>query len=148
MSEYTENCKRVIDIIKDRPWLFRKNAPTFGLESYLRHFEHLSKKEFFIFPTMLPYKVEMLDECKKYIFNTSFGVGPNGIISMHTIIQFSKEKHLFLLWGNSSDNRETVLYGTLYTSNPEDYRTFLMENEKFVAKDEKVHGFAGILRTN
>jgi hypothetical protein len=148
MSEYTDNCKRIIEIIRTRPWLFRKNAPNFNLPDYIRHFEHHTKSDFFLFPTMLPFKVEILDKYKDKVFNTAFMGTDIGSISMNTIIQLSPTDHMFFLWGHSADGQDTVLYGTLYTDNPQKYRDFLIDNESLFFNDDKTGGFAGMALLN
>ena len=142
MSEYTDNCKRISDIIKNRPWLFKK-TPNLDISEYIKHFERSCDDDFFIFPAMLPYKNEILEKYEKNVFNTMFLPVVNGNLSLHTIVQLNRSHHIFFMWGNSSDNKETVLYATLYTTNPADYRTFLIDNEKYINSEERTAGFSG-----
>lgn len=148
MSEYTDNCKRILDFIKTRDWLFNKNAPNFDIHQYIRYFEYGSKKDFFLYPTLFQYKVEILDDFKDKIFNTAFMPMPNGNLSMHTIIQISKNYHIFFLWSCSADNRETVLYGTLFITNPEDFSKFIIDNEKYSYSETQPQGFAAMVNQN
>lgn len=141
MSEYTDNCKRISDIIVARPWLFKK-TPNLNISQYVNHFEEMCDDDMFLFPAMLPYKSSILDKYEKRIFNTMFLPVATGNLSLHTIVQIDKGHHIFLMWGNSTDSKDTVLYATLYTTNPSDYRTFLIENELYIHTEERAAGFA------
>lgn len=145
MSEYTDNCKRIIEIIKDRPWLFRKDAPNYNLTEYIKYFEYIVNKSFFLFPTMLPFNIEILDKYKENVFNTSFSGADNGTIAMNTIVQLDVDLHICFLWGNSSNNQKTVLYATLFSVDTQPFREFLINNENLFYNDEKISGFAGLM---
>jgi hypothetical protein len=142
MNEYTRNCKRTVEILKQRPWLFRKNAPAFTLADYLKYFEHLSKAEFFVYSTMMPYKVGILDKYKSKVFNTFYVNIGNSTLSMNTLLQLSASCHILLNWGYSEDNNDTLFFGTMYTDNPTDYPEFIINNEEFIYEEVKPNGFS------
>ena len=141
MSEYTDNCKRIASLIKDRPWLFKK-TPNLSIQEYIEYFARKTKDDFFIFPAMLPYKSEILDKYKNKVFNSMFiPLQPNNL-AFHTLLQLDVEYHVYLLWSMSPDTKETVFYATIYTTKSENFRDFLVENESIIYNDERVTGFS------
>ena len=144
MSEYIDNCKRITEILRQREWLF-KQVPPIDISNYIKHFEDIINEGFFLYPTMMPYKCTLLDKYKDNVFNTMFLPAAGGNLSLHTILQLNKEYHIFLLWANSTNNMETVVYATLYTTIPSDYRKFLIENEEYIYDEALAPGFAGMV---
>ena len=140
---YIENSKRIMEIIRERPWLFPEGREYAEIGLYIQEFERLNGKEFFMYPTMLPYTIELLDKYSEDVYNTIFLPTGQGNLSMHTILQLSKSLHIFLMWGISSDNRETTLYCTVYTTNPPDFPKFLLTNEKLMYEGKSGAGFFG-----
>jgi hypothetical protein len=140
MNEFLENGKRAVNVLKARPWLFTDN-PYISIEKYIKYFEYGKKSDFHIFSTMLPYKVDLLDKYKDNVYNTMFLPTGPALLGMHTLIQVNPNLHLVIMWGNSSNNRETTLYITLHAASASDYVKFLKEHEDFIYDDEKPQGF-------
>jgi hypothetical protein len=138
-NEYVENCKKMLKVFEERPWLFRKNDLV-QVSEYLAWFEKKTKKSFFVFPTMLPFDVAVLDQFEEQIFNTFFLPGGNGNLSMHTVVQVSPTFHILWLYGYSPDGA-VVVYATLYTSDPLDYRDFMVQQQAYFHEDQKPLGF-------
>lgn len=133
-------------MMRQRPWLFKK-TPNIDLGGYMKYFEEYVKGDFFLFPAMLPYKKEIIDKYKDNVFNTMFLPAAGGNLSLHTIIQVNEKYHLFLLWANGNDNMDSVFYVTLYVTETDDYRKFLVENESFIYEENSAKGFAGLMTT-
>jgi hypothetical protein len=143
-NEFFENSKRVVALLKDRPWLFTE-TPYLTVDRYIKYFEYGKESEFHIFPAMLPFKVEILDEFKGKVYNTMFlPTGPSSL-GMHTLIQINHNLHVVFMWGNSNDNRDTVLYATIHALRALDYVKFLTDYDEFVYNDDKPSG--GFLQT-
>lgn len=139
-NEFFENSKRVVGYLKDRPWLFTE-APYLSIEKYIKYFEYGKESEFHIFPTMLPYKVDILDRFKDQVYNTMFLPTGPASLGMQTVVQINPNLHVIFMWGNSSDNRETTLYATIHALSALDYVKFLKDYEAYVFNDEKQGGW-------
>lgn len=140
-NEYVDNCKKMLKVFEDRPWLFKKND-LIPVAEYLLYFERKNKKGFFVFPTMLPFNIPILDEFQKKVFNTLFLPTMGGQLNMNTIVQVSADYHIFFLYGYSPEG-DVVVYATLYTTDPLDYRDFMKKYEEYLHEDKKNLGFSG-----
>jgi len=144
MSEFYDSSKRFVKLIQSRPWLFT-DVPYITAEYYVKHFEKWQEHEFHIFPTMLPYRPEILDHYKDNLYQSLFlSTGPNSL-GLHTIIQMSPTLHIVFVWGNSSDNKETALYATLHCADPAEFVKFLNETDRFVYNDSGLRGGFGAM---
>lgn len=140
MNDQQENSKRVVKLLRDKPWLVTNN-PYVSVELYMRHFEYGRESEFHIFPSMLPYKIEIFDKYRKQVYNTMFWpTGPSSL-GMHTVVQPNRDCHIIFMWGNAPDGHATVTYPTIHTTNPQDYLDFLKENESLVYEYDTHSGF-------
>jgi len=142
MNEFYENSKRIINFIKDRSWLLT-DSPYLSIESYIKYFEYGKESEFHIFPTMLPYKLSILDKYKNKIYNTSFLPNGPASLGMHTIVQISPKIHIVFVWGSSNDNKEAVVYPTIHSADSVEFINFLKDNEVLVYDDVQFGGFKG-----
>jgi hypothetical protein len=129
-----------VNLIKEKSFLFKK-MNNVSLVDYVKYFEERSDDDFFIFPTMLPYNITIVDKYKTNIFNTMFIPNSSGMLSMHTLLQISPTFHVLLFYSSTSDNKKTALYATIYTTDPKNFRNFLTENESLIIEDETPLGF-------
>lgn len=140
MSEQTDKYNTTLEIMLTRPWLFKKN-PNITLVEYIQHFENINDMDFFMFPAMFPFQPGILDQYKDKVYNTMFLPVSMNNVALHTIVQISKQHHIFFLWNTSNDGTDVVIYATICTTSPTDYNKFLSEQRKFVYDDEKSIGF-------
>ncbi len=130
---YIESTTRLTNYLKDRPWLFKK-VPQLTLQQYIEYFNYLNRSDLYYFPFGLPYKIDLLENYKDKIYNSYYIAITTGM-AFHTMIQLSQFSHLILMWGNTSTNRETVVYPTLYTNDPTEYTKLISSVEKFIYSD-------------
>jgi hypothetical protein len=108
----------------------------------MKDFEKIDGEEFYVFPSIIPYKLEILKKYKDKVYNTLFLPNGPASLGMHTIIQIDSKHHIVFVWGNSIDNKESTVYATIHTSKASNFLDFLKNNEVFVYNDDQRGGFS------
>jgi len=141
MSEYNEQILKIIEVLRNKTYLFPKNMPTrLKFNLYFEYFEKLHKTEFAQMPAMAHFSPDIMDQYAKNIVWTGFAPtdGRGGGHALHTLIQVDQTQHIIFLYAQE-DNQVSVI-GTLYVKDAQDYLKFMINNDQHIIR-KQARGF-------
>lgn len=141
--DYQSKCKAMFEIISNKRENLFKDVEFVSISDYLKYFERQYKCEFYPFPSLFPYRPEIVDKYSKNIYNSFYGqFDPTGNLIFHTIVQFSPTFHGLFIYGNLDDEIDKIaVYVTLHSSDQNNFINFVKDNNEFIYDNTKAVGF-------
>ena len=140
-EQYLNLCQDFKQFIETKPFIFENQSKTLiSFDNYIAHFfKERGVMDFFVYAAHSYYHADSLDQFKGKFVYSSFLINQDGSRNLYSLVQVSPLTHLSISY--PYENRQFWCNYVIYTKNPQDYLTFLKENEKLEYKQNKHVGF-------